>query len=42
MESAASTWSTSCRPLRDTTALLDALEAGRLDDDLTAVIERIN
>jgi hypothetical protein len=33
---------TSCWPLRDVTALVHALEAGRLDGDLTAIIDAIN
>ena len=32
----------SCWPLRDARDLLDALQAGRLDADLTAVIDAIN
>ena len=42
MESATPSSSTSCWPLRDATALLDALAAGRLDAELTAVIDAIN
>ncbi|HZM54180.1 MAG TPA: hypothetical protein VFC03_04060 [Acidimicrobiales bacterium] len=42
MEPAAPSASTSCWPLRDADALLDAFEAGRLDDDLSAVIDVIN
>ena len=42
MEPAAPLSPTSCWPLRDATALLDALEAGLLDADLTAVIDAIN
>ena len=33
------TW---CWPLRDATTLIDALKAGRLDSNLTAIIDAIN
>jgi hypothetical protein len=42
MEPEASSASISCWPLHDATALLDALASGRLDGDLTAVIDAIN
>jgi hypothetical protein len=42
METAAPMPSTSCWPLRDTTALVDALESGQLDGDLTQLIDVIN
>jgi len=42
MEQAAPSTPSSYWPLRDADALLDALEAGRLDGDPTAVIYAIN
>ena len=42
MEPTAPTPPPSCWPLRDATALLDALATGRLDAELTAVIDAIN
>ena len=42
METAAPMPSTSCWPLRDTTALVDALESGQLDGDSTQLIDVIN
>jgi hypothetical protein len=42
MEPAAPTPPPSCWPLRDATALLNALGTGQLDDDLTAIIDVIN
>jgi len=42
MEPAALTPPPSCWPLRDTSALLDELATGRLDAELTAVIDAVN
>ena len=42
MEPASPMSSTSCWPLGDATALLDALESGQLDGDLTELIDVIN
>jgi|SRR5487761_1905370 hypothetical protein len=42
MEAALPTPPSSCWPLRDAPALLDALTTGQLDDDLTDLIDVIN
>jgi hypothetical protein len=42
MEPGAPTPPSSCWPLRDAPALIGALQAGQLDDDLTGLIDAIN